>query len=89
MYYTPVYYILAQFSKTIRPGDRAVTTHKNAEGLDPDALHACATLNDASLLTVQLLNTTKEEIEVSLQIKEQFARLNVEANSLKTIQIQL
>ena len=26
IYYTPVYYVLAQFSKTIRPGDRAVQT---------------------------------------------------------------
>lgn len=89
VYYTPVYYVLAQLSKTIRPGDRAVTTHKKAEGLDQDALHACATINDSNLLTIQLLNTTKEDIQLSLQIKEQYAEINSEANSLKTIQIQL
>ncbi len=89
VYYTPVYYILAQFSKTIRPGDRAVATNKNAEGLDPDAIHACATINEANLLTVQLLNTTKEEIRFSLQVKDQYAEMVSEANSLKTIQIQL
>jgi glucosylceramidase len=89
VYYTPVYYILAQLSKTIRPGDHAVATKKNAEGLDPDALHACATLNDKNLLTVQVLNTTKGEIRLSLQVRGQYAEINSEANSLKTIQIQL
>lgn len=89
VYYTPVYYILAQLSKTIRPGDRAVATQKNAEGLDPDAIHACATLNDNNLLTVQLLNTTKGDIQLSLQVKGQYAEIISEANSLKTIQIQL
>jgi len=89
VYYTPVYYILAQFSKTIRPGDRAVTTNKKSEGLDPDALHACATLNDSLLLTVQLLNTTREEIPLCLQIKGQYASISSKGNSLMTIQIQL
>ncbi len=89
VYYTPVYYILAQFSKTIRPGDRAVATRKNAEGLDPDALHACATINDGNLLTIQLLNTTKGDIQLSLQVKGQYAEIVSEANSLETIQIQL
>jgi len=89
VYFTPVYYILAQFSKTIRPGDRAVTTHKKSEGLDPDALHACSTINDSNLLTVQLLNTTREEIPLCLQIKGQYARITSEGNSLMTFQIQL
>ncbi|MGE5349330.1 MAG: glycoside hydrolase family 30 beta sandwich domain-containing protein, partial [Actinomycetota bacterium] len=69
--------------------DHAVATKKNAEGLDPDALHACATLNDKNLLTVQVLNTTKGEIRLSLQVRGQYAEINSEANSLKTIQIQL
>jgi len=89
VYYTPVYYILAQLSKTIRPGDRAVSTHNNAEGLDPDTLHACATINDNNLLTVQLLNTTKGDIQLSLQVQGQYTEITSEANSLKTIQIQL
>jgi len=89
VYYTPVYYILAQFSRTIRPGDRAVATRKKAEGLDPDALHACATINDDGMLAVQLLNTTKKEIPLSLQVKGQHAVITSPANSLMTVQIQL
>ena len=89
IYYTPIYYILAQFSRTIRPGDKAVQTEKILDGLDNDALHACATISDTNLLTVQLLNTTKEPLEFSLQIKDQYANIKMIPNSVQTIRIQL
>jgi glucosylceramidase len=89
IYYTPVYHVLAQFSKTIRPGDKAVQTALNLDGLDNDAIHACATLSPNQLLSVQLLNTTKEDILLGLQIKDQFAEINVGKNSVQTIQVQL
>jgi glucosylceramidase len=34
VYYTPVYYVLAQLSRTIRPGDRAVQTQRQLGGLN-------------------------------------------------------
>lgn len=89
IYYTPIYYILAQFSKTIRPGDKAVQTDKILSGLDNDALHACATINESKLLTVQLLNTTKEPLEFSLQIDDQYAIVKMVPNSVQTVRIQL
>jgi glucosylceramidase len=89
IYYTPIYYVLAQFSRTIRPGDRAVQTEKILDGSDNDALHACATVNDSNVLTVQLLNTTKQPIPFSLQIGDQFASIKMDPNSLWTVRIQL
>lgn len=89
IYYTPIYYVLAQFSKTIRPGDKAVKTEKILSGLNNDDLHACATINDSKLLTVQLLNTTKEPLEFNLQIEDQFAVVKMLPNSVQTIRIQL
>jgi glucosylceramidase len=89
VYYTPVYHVLAQLSRTIRPGDRAVLTERTLNGLDPDTLHACATISDERLLTVQLLNTTKEATSCSLQIADQFAEIMVPANSLQTVRVQL
>jgi len=89
IYYTPVYYVLAQFSKTIRPGDKAVQTYKSLDGLDDDALHACATLNKDNVLSVQLLNTSREKIVYKLQIGDQYAEINVDANSVQTVQVQL
>jgi glucosylceramidase len=38
IYYTPIYYVLTEFSKTIRPGDKAVQTSKTLDSLDSDAL---------------------------------------------------
>lgn len=89
VYYTPIFYILAQLSKTIRPGDKAVKTLKALEGVDKDALHACATVNSENLLSVQLLNTTKSPIPLSLEIADKFAPVTIPANSLQTIRIQL
>lgn len=89
VYYTPVYYVLAQFSKTIRPGDRAVQTHKTLDGPGEDDLHACATVNSDNILSVQLLNTTKNDISYKLQIKDQYADITIVANSVQTVRVQL
>jgi glucosylceramidase len=89
IYYTPIYYILKQFSRTIRPGDKAVQTEKVLDGLDNDALHACATINGSNLLTVQLLNTTKQPITYSLQINDQCASITMDPNAVQTVRIQL
>ncbi|NNF67319.1 MAG: glycosyl hydrolase [Gammaproteobacteria bacterium] len=89
IYYTPIYHVLAQFSRTIRPGDKAVQVIKYADDLDADALHASATLNNEQLLSVQLLNTTKEAIKYHLQIGAQQALISIDANSLQTVQVQL
>ena len=89
VYYTPVYYILSQLSRTIRPGDKAVLNSINRDGLDDDALHACASINCQGLLSVQILNTTRQEIGLSLQIGAQHAPLTMEANALLTIRIRI
>ena len=89
VYYTPVYYVLAQLSKTIRPGDRAVQTDQLMPSLDPDAIHASASINPDGLLTVQVLNTTGQPVEYSLQIGQQHALVRIEANALQTLQIPM
>jgi len=89
VYYTPVFHVLSQFSRTIRPGDRAVQTRKSIGDLDQDALHACATINSENLLSVQLLNTTQSEISYSLEIGASHAPIIIPANSVQTVQVQL
>ena len=89
VYYTPLYYILSQFSQTIRPGDVAVQADKYLYELDDDALHTSATLNDEGMLTVQILNTTKESIETQLQVGSQQALVVVPANALQTLTFAL
>lgn len=89
VYYTPIYHVLAQFSRTIRPGDKAVQTTQQLDGLGTDDLHASATINDDNLVSVQLLNTTKQPIEFSLQIGAQFSEVVIPANAIQTVQVQL
>lgn len=89
VYYTPIYHVLAQFSKTIRPGDKALQANKTLDGLDDDALHASATINDDNLVSVQLLNTTKQPIEYALKIGDQHAKVLIAANAIQTVQLQL
>ena len=87
VYYTPVYYILSQFSRSIRPGDRAVQTETLLETLDRDAIHASASIAADGLLSVQVLNTTRKPVNYHLQIGSQFAEVEIEANSLQTLRI--
>lgn len=89
VYYTPIYYVLAQFSKTIRPGDKALQVYQQLEDLDDDALHASAAVSVNKLISAQLLNTTKQPIKYSLQIGSQYAEVLIAANSVQTVRVQL
>jgi glucosylceramidase len=90
VYYTPIYHILAQFSRTIRPGDRAVWTRRELGGRwFSDDLHACATINGDGLLSVQLLNTTKNAISCKLQIGGRYAEIVMPANSVQTVRVAM
>jgi glucosylceramidase len=82
---TPVFWVLAQFSRTIRPGDRAVWTRLERGGLGDDDLHACATIDDEGVVSVQLLNTTKEEIGFDLKVGGRVAAVTVPANAVQTV----
>ncbi len=89
VYYTPVFYVLSQFSKTIRPGDKAIAVTSDLNELDGDAIHASASLNDDNLLSVQVLNTTKKPVNYQLQIGSQFAAVTIDANALQTVRVQI
>jgi glucosylceramidase len=66
-----------------------VQADKKLDGLDDDALHASASVNSDGLLSVQLLNTTKSAISYSLQIGSQHAPIDIPANSVQTVRVQL
>lgn len=89
IYYTPIYDVLKQFSRTIRPGDQAVQTSIQRQQLDADAIHASATINSKNLLSVQILNTTKHPIQYQMQIDNHMAGISIEANAIQTVQVVL
>ncbi|MEO0424820.1 MAG: glycoside hydrolase family 30 beta sandwich domain-containing protein [Pseudomonadota bacterium] len=89
VYYTPIFHVLKQLSRTIRPGDRALqTTTVLADGMGEDALHASATRNAEGLISVQLLNTTKAPIDYTLQVGEEHAAIMIPANALQTVRLR-
>jgi len=87
VYYTPVFHVLAQFSRTIRPGDRVVQTSML---LDDQAQHvyACASMNAEGMLSVQVLNTYGQPLVYALQVGAQYAQVRLAANALQTLRIQ-
>ena len=89
VYYTPIFFVLSQFSRTIRPGDKAVEVISNMDKLDDDAIHASASLNSDKLLSVQVLNTTKKPVNYQLQIGAQYAAIVIAANALQTVRVQM
>ena len=89
VYYTPIYSVLAQFSRTIRPGDKALQTHASKTGLNADDIHFCATINADGLMSVQVLNTSAAPIQYKLQIAGEFADLTIAENSVQTVRVQL
>ena len=89
VYYTPVFFILAQFSRTIRPGDCVVSTRISHEQEIRENLYACATISSEGVLSVQILNTSKQRREYYIQIANSFAAVELDGNSLKTIRIRL
>ncbi len=89
IYYTPIFYVLAQFSRTIRPGDKAVYTDEVLVGLDQDALHASASINNEGVLAIQVLNTTKAPLNYQLQVGAHMAEVLIPANALQTIRVKL
>lgn len=89
VYYTPIFHVLAQLSRTIRPGDVAVQLATTRVGLDDDALHASASVSPSGLLSVQVLNTTKQAIQYDLQVGDDVAKVEIPANALQTVRVQL
>ncbi|MFB0999427.1 MAG: glycoside hydrolase family 30 beta sandwich domain-containing protein [Colwellia sp.] len=63
--------------------------NQQLEGLDKDALHTSAAMNDDGLISVQLLNTTKEPISYSLQIGRQYTQVSIAANAVQTVRVRL
>lgn len=89
VYFTPIFDVLSQFSRTIRPGDQAVTVSIQGDTLPEDALHVGATLSPQGLISIQLLNTQTTALTFSLGMLGQHAMITLPANALQTIRVDL
>ncbi len=85
IYFTPYYYILKQFSRSMRPGDVVLGI---SEPADAD-LRICAVEKQDGSVAVNILNKAQEPKQFDLQIGEYFAKINMPNNSVKTIIVKL
>ena len=84
IYYTPYYYVLKQFSRSMRPGDTVLGVSKPANS----DLYVCAVERLDGSYAINILNTG-EKCSFPLQISTYYARIDMPANAVETIIIKL
>ena len=87
LYFTPYYYVLKQFSRSMRPGDTVLGVRSPFDE-DRSPVRLCATVNDKGEYAVNILNTG-EAASFSLQIGGYVADVAMPANSVETIIVKL
>ena len=81
LYFTPYYYVLKQFSRSMRPGDVVLECQPSVVS---NQIYVCATQNAAGQIAVNILNTG-QSLAFPLQIDDYAATVDMPANSVKTI----
>ena len=87
IYYTPYYYVLKQFSRSMRPGDVVLGVANNLSPLT-DNLYLCAVAKQDGSYAINILNTGKA-VTFPLQIGDYVARITMPANAVETIIVKL
>jgi len=82
VYFTPLYYTMAHFSKFIRPGANVI----GLENSD-DKLMSTAAINPDGSTTVVLFNESKTPKSINLSINEKNVEFSIDARAIQTIVI--
>ncbi len=84
VYFTPLYYTMAQFSKYIRPGAKRI----DFESSDEELLVTAAKNPDGSYAVV-VFNTTEEAKVFDIEVGEKTQRLEIKPQALQTLTFTL
>ena len=86
IYFTPYYYVLKQFSRSMRPGDVVLGITNNIAEHTNGKVQLCAVEKPDGSVAVNILNAmTDEDISFPLQIGDYIAEIEMPRNSVKTI----
>ena len=85
LYFTPYYYVLKQFSRSMRPGDTVLGIKTQTAN---QSLHVCAVSKPDGSIAVNILNTGAA-VTFPLQIGEYIADIAMPANCVETIIVKL
>ncbi len=82
VYYTPLYYVMAHFSKFIRPDATVI----DVQSTDDD-LQITAAINPDGTTAVVVFNEGMEKKSFELRFRESVTTINIDAQALQTIMI--
>ncbi len=82
IYYTPVYKVLKQLSRNMRPGDTVIYV-KQAEEL-AETVFVNAVQKPDGRIVVNILNTREEPLSFKLKIDDKYYAVSVSANAVQT-----
>ena len=86
VYFTPLYYVMAYFSRYLRPGDSIVQVATANPGLNPDDFHATADLSrDRKRLVVIAFNKSGRPVSYTIQIGDSHAPVMIPGNAIQTL----
>ena len=83
VYYTPLYYTMAHFSRYIRPGAVRI-----GHDLNDDELMVTAAQNPDGSIAVVILNQEEEPKRIHLSLGEKSSNIEISANAIQTIMIK-
>lgn len=79
VYFTPLYYTMAHFSKFIRPG--AV---KIGCGISDKNLMTTAVKNPDGTIVLVIFNPTEQEVSIEIDLNNKKSQISIQANALQT-----
>ncbi len=82
IYFTPIYYVMAHFSKYIRPGAKIIEVENS-----DDKLMATAAKNPDGSITVVLFNEFEAPKTINLLLNEKMVEFTIDAQAIQTIVI--
>ena len=89
VYFTPYYYVLKQFSRSMRPGDVVLGIDNELSTVTDGLVHLCAVKKLDGSVAVNMLNTTDDEMTFPLQIGSYIAEIRLPGNAVETIVVKV
>jgi len=90
VHFTPLYYVMAHFSRYLRPGDRIVEVSTASPGLGPDDFRATAAVSrNKGNLVVIAFNKSRQPLSYDIQIGARCARVVIPGNAIQTMRFSL
>jgi glucosylceramidase len=83
VYFTPLYYVMAHFSKFMRPGAVKIGCEINHK-----EVMATAVQNPDESIVIAVFNPTKEKYTISININKEIKNITIDAKALQTIVIK-